>query len=140
MNLESWKKTSRLFLIIKLFEENVTRRWRVKEIAARLEANEDTAAKYLNELSGTGLLPLTTENWQWFLMEGAVVPKLDLSLSYPEAASLYLAGRLLAQTQGEQNWHVSMALKKLVEALPPSLKEQQKMLLELLIFADKHER
>ena len=139
MNLETWKKTARLLHIIKLFEENPQRHWRVKEIAEKLEINEDTAANYLSELSSSGLLPLTTEKREWFLMEGAIVPKLEVSLSYPEAGSLYLAGRLLAQIQDEQNWHISMALRKLIDALPPSLREQQETLSELLLFVDKQD-
>jgi CRISPR-associated endonuclease/helicase Cas3 len=137
MNLETWKKTDRLLSIIKLFEENKQRRWRTKEIADRLQINEDTALKYLNELSGSGLLPITDEKREWFLPEGAMIPKLEVSLSYPEAACLYLSGRMLAQIQDEQNWHISMALKKLIDALPPTLKEQQDTLLELLLFVDE---
>lgn len=135
MNTEGWKKFNRLFYIIKLFQEQ-NRNWRAKEIAERLEINEDTANDYLNDLSYSGILPITRENASWHLMEGAVMPRLELSLSYPEAVSLYLAGRLLAQTQDEQNWHMTMALQKLVEALPPSLLEQKKTLLDLLLFED----
>jgi predicted DNA-binding transcriptional regulator YafY len=101
-----------------------------------LGINEDTAGKYLQELSGSGLLPITKDGHVWILPEGATIPQLELSLSYPEAVSLYLAGRLLSQTQDEQNWHVTMALKKLVEALPPSLKERQQALLNVLLFSE----
>ncbi|MGH2509221.1 MAG: helix-turn-helix transcriptional regulator, partial [Ktedonobacteraceae bacterium] len=101
-----------------------------------LEINEDTANDYLKDLEYSGILPITREDGRWHLREGAVIPRLELSLSYPEAVSLYLAGRLLAQTQDEQNWHMTIALQKLVEALPPSLQEQQKTLLELLLFED----
>lgn len=135
MKTEGWKKFSRLFYIIKLFEEQ-KRSWRTKEIAERLEINEDTANDYLNDLSFSGILPITREGGNWQVLEGGMIPHLELSLSYPEAVSLYLAGRLLAQTQDEQNWHMTMALQKLVEALPPSLQEQQKTLLELLLFED----
>jgi predicted DNA-binding transcriptional regulator YafY len=122
--------------IIKLFQVP-GRRWRTREIADELQVNEDTANKYLKELSSSGRLPLTKEGHYWFVPEGAFVPELKLSLSYPEAVGLYLAGRLLAQTQDEQNWHITMALQKLVEALPDSLKEQQKTLLKLLIFQEQ---
>lgn len=137
MNTEGWKKFSRLFYIIELFQGQ-KRDWRTKEIAELLEINEDTANDYLNDLSYSGILPLTREgrNAPWHLMEGAVIPRLQLSLSHPEAVSLYLAGRLLAQTQDEQNWHMTMALQKLIEALPPSLQEQQKTLMDLLLFED----
>ena len=139
MNLDKWKKTTRLVYIIQLFEENKQRRWRAKEIAKRLGINEDTATDYLNELSGSGLLPITDEKYEWFLPEGAIVPKLEVSLSYPEAASLYLAGRMLSQIQDEQNWHISIALRKLVDAMPPSLREQQDTLSELLLFVEGNE-
>jgi predicted DNA-binding transcriptional regulator YafY len=137
VNTEGWKKFSRLFRIIALFQGQ-NRSWRTKEIAEQLEINEDTANDYLNDLSYSGILPVTRDsrNMPWYLPEGAVIPHLELSLSYSEAVSLYLAGRLLAQTQDEQNWHMTMALQKLIEALPPSLQEQQKMLMELLLFED----
>ena len=135
MNTEGWKKFDRLFHIIKLFQQQ-NKGWRTKEIAELLEINEDTANDYLRDLGYSGILPITREKGVWSLLEGAIVPHLNLSLSYPEAVSLYLAGRLLAQTQDEQNWHMTMALQKLVEALPPSLLKQQKTLLELLIFED----
>lgn len=136
MHTDGWKKFNRLFYIIKLFQEQPQRAWRTKEIATHLEINEDTANDYLKDLEYSGILPITREGARWHLREGAVVPRLELSLSYPEAVSLYLAGRLLAQTQDEQNWHMTVALQKLVEALPPSLQEQQKTLLDLLIFED----
>ncbi len=139
MNTDSMKKLDRLLYIIHLFQVP-GRRYRVREIANALGINEDTAGKYLKELSGTGLLPITDEKHVWFLPEGATIPQLELSLSYAEAVSLYLAGRLLSQTQDEQNWHVTMALKKLVEALPPSLKERQQTLLDGLLFWEHPEQ
>lgn len=133
MNVEHMKKLERLLFIMQLFQEPGRRRWQIKEIAAQLEINEDTVGKYLRDLELSGLLPITKEGHYWFLPEGAMIPQISLSLSYPEAVGLYLAGRLLAQTQDEPNWHVSMALKKLIEALPPSLQAQQEMLRELLL-------
>lgn len=137
MKTEGWKKFDRLFHLIKLFQGQ-KRSWRTKEIAELLGIDEDTANDYLKDLSYSGVLPVARDgrNTPWYLPEGAVIPQLQLSLSYPEAVSLYLAGRLLAQTQDEENWHMTTALRKLVEALPPSLQEQQKTLMELLIFED----
>jgi predicted DNA-binding transcriptional regulator YafY len=136
MNTDAYKKLERLLQIIKRFR-GPRQRWRTREIADAIEVNEDTASKYLKELSTSGLLPVRKDGHYWVLPEGAFVPELKLSLSYPEAVGLYLAGRLLAQTQDEQNWHITMALQKLVEALPDSLKEQQKTLLKLLIFQEQ---
>jgi CRISPR-associated endonuclease/helicase Cas3 len=136
MTIDGYKKSDRLLQIIKLFQVP-GRRWRTREIADELQVNEDTANKYLKELSSSGRLPLTKDGLYWFVPEGALVPDLKLSLSYSEAVGLYLAGRLLAQTQDEQNWHITIALQKLVEALPASLKEQQKTLLKLLIFQEQ---
>jgi predicted DNA-binding transcriptional regulator YafY len=136
VNTDGMKKFDRLFHIIRLFEELPNRGYRTREIAEKFGINEDTANDYLKDLSYSGLLPITKKGHFWILPEGAVIPHLDLSLSYPEAVALYLAGRLLSLAQDEHNWHVSMALKKLVEALPPPLKEQQKTLLELLIFSE----
>jgi predicted DNA-binding transcriptional regulator YafY len=138
LNTDGWKKFDRLFHIIRLFQ-NTQRKYRTREIAEMIGVNEDTAGKYLQELSGAGLLPIRRDGHTWRLMEGATMPHLELSLSYPEAVSLYLAGRLLSQTQDEQNWHITMALKKLVEALPPALRERQQMLLDLLLFAEHEE-
>jgi len=138
MNTDGMKKFDRLFHIIRLFRVP-GRRYRTREIAEMLGINEDTAGKYLNELSGAGLLPVTKDGHVWILPEGATIPQLELSLSYPEAVSLYLAGRLLSQTQDEQNWHVTMAVKKLVDALPPSLKQRQQGLLDALLFSEHAE-
>ncbi|GHO49672.1 helix-turn-helix transcriptional regulator [Ktedonospora formicarum] len=135
LNLEARKRLENLLYIIKLFQVP-DRRYRTKEIAEQLGVNEDTAGKYLRDLSLSGLLPITKEGHDWVLLEGAMTPQLELSLSYPEAVALYLAARLLAQTQDEQNWHVTMALKKLVDALPPSLRKREEMLLALLNFED----
>ena len=135
MKTDSFKKLERLLIIIKMFSDEKPE-WRVKEIVARLDVNEDTVCGYLKELAHSGMLPLYTEKHLWKLMEGAVIPRLTISLSYAEAGGLYLAGRLLAQIQDEQNWHISTALKKLVDALPPTLQEQQNELLSLLLFSD----
>ncbi|GCF11248.1 helix-turn-helix transcriptional regulator [Dictyobacter arantiisoli] len=135
MKTDSFKKLERLLLIMKMFSVEKPE-WRAKDIAARLDVNEDTVYEYLKELSHSGLLPLYPERHVWKLVEGAVIPRLTISLSYAEAGGLYLAGRLLAQIQDEQNWHISMALKKLVDALPPTLQEQQNELLRLLLFSD----
>ncbi|MBV9256677.1 MAG: WYL domain-containing transcriptional regulator [Ktedonobacteraceae bacterium] len=138
MNTDKMKKLDRLLHIIDMFQVP-GRRYRTREIADKLGINEDTANKYLQELSGSGLLPATKDGHVWILPEGSTIPQLKLSLSYAEAVSLYLAGRLLSQTQDERNWHVTMALKKLVEALPPSLKERQQTLLDTLLFFEHPE-
>ncbi|GHO77468.1 DNA-binding transcriptional regulator [Ktedonobacter sp. SOSP1-85] len=136
MNTEGWKRLDRMLHIIKLFQVPGGR-FRTREIAEKLEVNEDTANKYLRDLSTTGLLPIDKDGHYWFLPERTILPQLDISLSYPEAVALYLAGRLLAQTQDEQNWHVSMALKKLVDALPTALRERQELLRALLYFDEE---
>jgi predicted DNA-binding transcriptional regulator YafY len=138
LHTDGWKKFDRLFHIIRLFQ-NTHKKYRTREIAEIIGVNEDTAGKYLQELGSAGLLPVTKDGHYWILPEGATIPHLELSLSYAEAVSLYLAGRLLSQTQDEQNWHITMALKKLVEALPPALRERQQMLLNLLMFAEHEE-
>lgn len=139
MNTEHMKKLDRLLFLIHLFESNPQRPYRTREIADRLGINEDTANDYLKELHLTGLLPITNDKRHWFLPAGAVVPRLELSLSYAEATGLYLAGRLLSQTQDEQNLHITLALKKLVEALPPALRDRQQMLLDLLLYSEHPE-
>lgn len=138
MHTEGMKKFERLFHIIRLFQVPGSR-YRTREIAELLGVDGDTVGKYLKELSSSGLLPITNEKLVWFLPEGATIPHLELSLSYPEAVAFYLAGRLLSQTQDEQNWHVTMALKKLVEALPPLLRERQQGLLDALLLSEHAE-
>lgn len=131
MNTEAMKKTTRLLTIVRLFQEG-QKRLRTKEIAESLGINEDTALKYINELTDAGMLPLAKEGNYWFLPPGAIVPELKLSLTYAEAAGLYLAGRLLAQTRDETNLHLTSALQKLIEALPPSISKEQQAIAELL--------
>ena len=138
LNTDGMKKFGRLFHIIRLFQNTATK-YRTREIAEIIGVNEDTVGKYLLELGSAGLLPVTKDGHFWILPEGATIPHLELSLSYAEAVSLYLAGRLLSQTQDEQNWHITMAMKKLVEALPAALRERQQMLLDLLLFAEHEE-
>jgi predicted DNA-binding transcriptional regulator YafY len=135
MNTETMKKTGRLLALLRLFETG-QKRLRTKEIAEKLGVNEDTVLKYIGELAEAGMLPLTKEGLYWFLPPGAIVPKLQLSLTYAEAAGLYLAGRLLAQTRDEANLHLTSALHKLIEALPPSISKEQQAIAALL-FAEE---
>jgi CRISPR-associated endonuclease/helicase Cas3 len=138
MKTDGMKKFTRLLHIVRLFEENPRARYSARDIADRFGCTDDVAYDSLNELSNSGLLPIHKEkNPYWQLMEGAIIPRLTLSISYPEAVAFYLAGRLLAQTQDEPNWYVSMALTRLVDTLPPTLKEQQKTLLEMLLLREQ---
>src|SRR5450432_4161377 len=70
MRTESMKKLDRLLYIIRLFQVP-GRRYRVREVADRLGINEDTAGKYLQELSGSGILPVRREGLDWILPEGS---------------------------------------------------------------------
>lgn len=139
MHTDGFKKLDRLLFIMQMFETKGSK-WRVREIVERLDFNfdEDTILKDLKELSYAGLLPITPQGRYWVLIENAVVPRLNISLNHAEVGALYLAGRLLAQTQDEQNWHVEMALKKLINAMPPALREEQNMALNLLATPTLH--
>ncbi len=123
-------KTERFYLLQKLFQ-HPGQRLRTREIAEHLGVNEDTAKRYIDELSGTGRLPLRKDGQYWILAEGARIEQLRVHLSLPEATALYVAGRLLSQIHDERNTHVIMALTKLIEAMPSSLHSHQHALIAM---------
>lgn len=130
---DALNKTDRMQQLQLHFWNNPGRRFRTSEIADYLSVSVDTALLYLNELSGSGeRLPLVKDGWYWYLPEDVTIKLLPLTLTLSEAASLYLAGRLLAMTQNQRNQHVMSALTKLIAVMPDTIAPHQHQLLEML--------
>jgi len=127
---DAQSKEERLYLLQKLFEQP-SRRLRTYEIAEKLGVSDDTAKRYIAELSTTGRLPLRKDGQFWILAEHARIEHLQVHLSVAEATALYVAGRLLSQIHDEQNRHVLLALAKLVEALPAPLQLPQRAVVDV---------
>jgi predicted DNA-binding transcriptional regulator YafY len=126
---DAQSKEERLYLLQKLFEQP-GRRLRTYEIAEKLGVSDDTAKRYIAELSTTGRLPLRKDGQFWILAEYARIEHLQVHLSVAEATALYVAGRLLSQIHDERNRHVLLALTKLVEALPAPLQLPQRAVVD----------
>jgi len=130
-NSDALNKTDRLQQLQLHFWRNPGRRYRTKELADLLNVSVDTVALYLDELSD-GRLPLRKEGWYWYLPQDATIQLLPLTLTLSEAASLYLAARLLAMTQNQRNQHVMSSLTKLIAVMPETIAPHQHQLLDML--------
>ena len=108
---DAYNKTDRLHQVQLLFWNSPGKRLRTSEIAVKLDVSEDTALRYLTELSSTGRLPVTKDGWYWQLAQGAKFELLPLKLNLAEGSALYLAARLLTQIHDERNEHVLSALR-----------------------------
>lgn len=129
---DAYSKTDRLHRLQLHFWQNKGQKYRTKELADHLGISEDTMGRYLTELSADGRLPLAREGWYWYLPPDARFELLPIKLSLPEAASLYLAGRLLVLTQNRRNQHVLSALTTLVAAMPETIAPHQHTLVGML--------
>jgi CRISPR-associated endonuclease/helicase Cas3 len=127
---DAYNKTDRLHQIQLLFWNNPGQRLRTSEIAEKLGVSEDTANRYLTELSSTGRLPLDKDKWYWKLAEGAKFELLPMKLNLSEGTALYLAARLLTQIHDERNEHVLTALAKLISAMPDTITPYQRTVVE----------
>lgn len=128
---DAYTKTKRLHELQLRFRNQPKQRLRTPEVASWLGVSEDTARRYLQDLSGTGQLPLRKDGQFWVLLEGAAVELPSIHLDVAEAAALFVSGRLLSQIHDERNQAVLRALLKLVEALPPSLAIHQRAMIEM---------
>ena len=79
-------KEERLYLLLKLFDQP-GRRLRTNEIAEKLGVSDDTAKRYIEELSATGRLPLRKAGQFWILAEHGRIEQLQIHLSVAEAPS-----------------------------------------------------
>src|SRR5713226_5429407 len=128
---DAYNKTDRLHQIQLLFWNNPGKRLRTSEIAVKLEVSEDTALRYLTELSSTGRLPVNKDGWYWQLAQGAKFELLPMKLNLSEGTALYLAARLLTQIHDEHNEHVLSALSKLISGMPATIAPYQRAIVEL---------
>ncbi len=128
---DAYNKTDRLHQIQLLFWNSPGKRLRTSEIAVKLEVNEDTALRYLTELSSTGRLPVNKDGWYWQLAQGAKFELLPMKLNLAEGTALYLAARLLTQIHDERNEHVLSALSKLISGMPATIVPHQQAILDL---------
>lgn len=130
---DAYNKADRLYEMQLLFWKNPKRRFTTPEIATSINVSEDTAWRYLNDLSITGRLPVVKEGRFWVLMEGAefTLPLPAIVLTHAEATALSVAGRLLSQIHDEHNVHVTQALLKIVSALPDAVAAHQHKIVEI---------
>jgi predicted DNA-binding transcriptional regulator YafY len=128
---DAYNKTDRLHQIQLLFWNNPGKRLRTSEIAVKLEVSEDTAFRYLTELSSSGRLPVHKDGWYWQLAQGAKFELLPMKLNLSEGTALYLAARLLTQIHDERNEHVLSALSKLISGMPATIAPYQQAIVDL---------
>src|SRR5438132_3250748 len=128
---DAYNKTDRLHQIQLLFWNNPGKRLRTSEIAVKLEVSEDTALRYLTELSSTGRLPVDKDGWYWQLAQDAKFELVPMKLNLSEGTALYLAARLLTQIHDEGNEHILSALTKLVAGMPETIAPHQRAIVEL---------
>ena len=128
---DAYNKTDRLHHIQLLFWNSPGKRLRTSEIAVKLEVSDDTALRYLTELSATGRLPVNKDGWYWQLAQDAKFELLPMKLNLAEGTALYLAARLLTQIHDERNEHVLSALSKLISGMPATITPYQQALLNL---------
>src|SRR6266487_482026 len=82
---DAYNKTDRLHHIQLLFWNSPGKRLRTSEIAVKLEVSDDTALRYLTELSATGRLPVNKDGWYWQLAQDAKFELLPMKLNLAEA-------------------------------------------------------
>ena len=128
---DAYNKSDRLHQVQLLFWKNPARRLRTSEIAAHLGVSQDTASRYLTELSVSGRLPLVPDKWYWQLTENAKFELLPMKLNLSEGVALYLAARLLSQIHDEQNQHVLSGLTKLISAMPETIAPHQHAIVDM---------
>jgi len=118
-------RMARLTYLQRLFYRN-PRGYRSSELAELCGTSQRSINRDLEELQTEPYyLPLVLDDdWRWRLMEGHRFTLPPVHLSLQEAASLYLAARLLARVSDEPNPFVGRALMALGEALPPEVGAQ----------------
>lgn len=95
-----------------------------RELASLCDVDQRTVQRDLVDLEEMGI-PLWDDEGtprRYGVISGYYIPPIHLSL--PEAASLYLAGRLLARNYNRNDAHAVAALAKLAHVLPASLAAQ----------------
>lgn len=136
---DAYQKADRLYRLQKLYEEP-GQQLRTHEIGEKLGVSEDTVIRYIGALASTGRLVLEKQGQFWVAAQDRQIEHLRVSLNLAEATALYAAGRLLSQIHDEQNRHVTLALTKLVDAMPDQLRQHQYALVALAEERQKQQR
>ncbi len=120
---DGYGRAKRLNDLERLLLSQPERQWRTSEIAQKLSISEDTAMRDIQELSGTGRVPLwrpSTFTWQVDPESRVTLP--PLRLDYAQGAALYAAARLLSQQHDEHNDSINSAILQLITVLPEPLR------------------
>ena len=81
---DAQNKADQYSLLQMLFEQP-GQRLRTSEIAEKLGVSDDTAKRYIDELSISGRLPLRKDKQHWILAEDAKIPQLKVHLYMTQA-------------------------------------------------------
>jgi predicted DNA-binding transcriptional regulator YafY len=123
---DAYTKTQRLHILERHLLAQPSRSWRTREVADLLHVSQDTAARYLEELSAIGRVPLITEgstsDRSWRVSPASCVTLPPLHLDYAQGTALYAAARLLDQQQDDRNDAAHSALLALISVLPEPLR------------------
>ena len=120
---DGYGRAKRLNDLERMLLSQPSRHWRTSEIAQTLGISEDTAMRDIQELSGTGRVPLwrpSTFTWQVDPESRVTLP--PLRLDYAQGAALYAAARLLSQQHDERNDSINSAILQLITVLPEPLR------------------
>lgn len=104
-----------------------------RELARLCAVDQRTIQRDLIDLEDMGI-PLwdsETSPLRYGILKGYYVPSIHLSL--PEAASLYLAGRLLARNCDHYDAHTASALAKLANVLPDPMAQHMHASIQRLV-------
>ncbi len=119
---DSMTKAQRLLNVLHLFATNPSRSFSTTEVSERLGIPERTVRKYINELSGSGKLPVYNERGRWHLMEGAQILTPPVQFRLEEATALYVAARQMVRRAAEPARAVGGALDTLARVVPAELR------------------
>ena len=99
----------------------------IAELAHRVEIGERTVRRDLAALQNEGV-PISDEKGRWFLVEGQYMPSIRVTL--PEAATLFLASRLMLNYSNRYDRNIESAFSKLTPLVPSPLCDQIRQTIE----------
>lgn len=118
---DSLTKAGRLMELQMIFATGPQRSHSSTELAGRLGIAPRTVRNYLNELSGSGRLPLVLDKKRWRVAPDARLEMPPVRFMLEEAAAVYLAARLLCRHSDESNPAVGSSVGKLAAVVPSDL-------------------
>ncbi len=118
---DSLTKAGRLMELQMIFATGPQRSHSSTELAGRLGIAPRTVRNYLNELSGSGRLPLILDKKRWRVAPDARLEMPPVRFMLEEAAAVYLAARLLCRHSDESNPAVASSVGKLAAVVPSDL-------------------